>query len=362
MFGGLDEISLFQTLIGVTGIDGHVLEDAGITITINHASRATIAYEFGLIEFIDITHGRFPEMASVKVQVPVQIEILMAAEANEALGLSFQVPLHLGEGLGWINHREAAAALHFFDFFEHADEFLGGIIDEIGIAKAQVAGLEVGKGIAECAAVKTKFLEEGGQFFVIIDEFAGGHAGGCLNPEVSKAGIGFLDFTADIGQPSVFFMAHDVMGVDGHDDAAEAIVCERSHVLIRPERAVGTDHGVDSAFSRVSHHRSEIFVDEGFTPDEQDVADMVFQGDVDHIPGFLEGDAVPSFWIELIDCKATEVTFCVANVGDGELEVAWASIRENTGCEFEEPLFGALHRGLGNAGGGTSGQRSGQHV
>ena len=164
----LEQPAFFQAAARVAHANGDVLKDAGITITIDHASGATVADQLGFVEVVDGAHGGFPVMASVKVQVPIQIEILVTSETAEALGFPFQVPLHLVQGFGGIHDGESAASLEFFD-----------------------SGTEV-------------------------------------------------------GQAAVPFVAEDVVGIDRHNDAAEAVICQGPHGIVRPERAVRADHGVNA--------------------------------------------------------------------------------------------------------------------
>ena len=98
--GGGDELALLEVVLGVAGADGHELHHAGIAIAVNHAAGAAVADEFGIVELVDVAHGRFPGVAAVEVEVPVEVKIFVAAEAAEFLRLPAQMPLHFVERFG----------------------------------------------------------------------------------------------------------------------------------------------------------------------------------------------------------------------------------------------------------------------
>src|SRR5690242_2001135 len=90
VFGGAEQTPFLQIIPGIAGIDGNELEHAGVAVAINHAARAAIANEFRFVKFVNVAHRRFPEMATVQVQVPIQVEILVSAEAPELFRLAPQ--------------------------------------------------------------------------------------------------------------------------------------------------------------------------------------------------------------------------------------------------------------------------------
>ena len=87
MFGGLNETAAFEVLPGIAGADGDELQDAGVTIAIDHAAGASVADQFTLIEFVNIAHGSFPEVTTIQIQIPIQIKIFVPAQAAEFFGL-----------------------------------------------------------------------------------------------------------------------------------------------------------------------------------------------------------------------------------------------------------------------------------
>src|SRR5471030_3221627 len=94
VFRGGKEFALFQIVVGVAGADGDELQHARVAVAVNHAARAAVADELGIVPVIDLAHGRFPEVTAVKVQVPVEIKIFVPAEAAELFLFTAQMPLH----------------------------------------------------------------------------------------------------------------------------------------------------------------------------------------------------------------------------------------------------------------------------
>ncbi len=62
-----------------------------------------------------------------------------------------------------------------------------------------------------------------------------------------------------------------------------------------------------------------------FAADKEEEADTVFDADIDRVIGLLERDAFAGFGVEAIDGEAAEIAVGIADVGDGELEVARAA-------------------------------------
>jgi hypothetical protein len=75
-------------------------------------------------------------------------------------------------------------------------------------------------------------------------------------------------------------------------------------------------------------------VDERFATDKKEVSDVVFEGDIDDITSFLEGDAAALLGIEAVDGKAAKIAFRVADVGNGELKIAGTAMIEHVTKEL----------------------------
>ena len=159
-------------------------------------------------------------MAAIEVEVPIEVEILMTAQAPEFLRLLAQVPLHLCQRLGGIDHRIAAMPFHGLDLLEHLNEFLGFVADQARITEAEIARSQVRQRIAESAALEPKFAQENRQFVVIVDQFAGGDTGCGLNAQSCEDFISPFDFAANVRQSAVFLMPGNIMRINGHDHAA----------------------------------------------------------------------------------------------------------------------------------------------
>jgi hypothetical protein len=76
-------------------------------------------------------------------------------------------------------------------------------------------------------------------------------------------------------------------------------------------------------------------VHERFAPDEQQIADVVLDADVDDITRLVEGHTTPLFRIEPIDGKPAEGALRVAHIRDRELEIARPRMIQNLGEEFK---------------------------
>src|SRR6266566_9628427 len=137
--GGGSPLSLPQIIPGIAGVDGNELEHARIAVAIDSAAGAAVANQFRFVPFIHVADGCLPKVTAVKVQVPVEVEILVAAEAAELLRFLAQMPLHFAQRLGRVHDGITALFLHLLDLLKYLDEFAGPITDECGVAEAQVA-------------------------------------------------------------------------------------------------------------------------------------------------------------------------------------------------------------------------------
>ena len=63
---------------------------------------------------------------------------------------------------------------------------------------------------------------------------------------------------------------------------------------------------------------------------------MVFYRDVDDIARFLECHAPPLFWIKPVHREPAKIAFCVADIGDGKLEIARPAVLKHFANEFEK--------------------------
>ena len=328
------DFSFFEIVPGVAGADGYELQHARVPVTINHASRAAVSNELRLVEFVDVAHRLLPKVASIKIQVPIEIKVFVTAKAAEFFPVLTQVTLHFRQRFGRIDDRKSAPFLHFLNFLENLDQFLGLVVHQAGIAEAQVAGSQIGQRIAEGAAFEAQFCQKIGQFVVIIDELASRDTRSRLDVQLLEHFIGAFDFAADLGQATVFFVFGDVMSVDRHDDAAQAVTGEGAHVLLGPKGAVGANHGADAPFGGIARHCPQVLVNQGFSADKKQVADVVFGGDVDDIARFLKGDAPSLFGVEAIHGEATKIALGIANIGDRELQIARTAVIEHISDEL----------------------------
>jgi hypothetical protein len=97
-------------------------------------------------------------------------------------------------------------------------------------------------------------------------------------------------------------------------------------------------------FRGVADHRLQVAVDQRLAADEEQVADVVLHRDVHHVLRFLQGHAAAGPGIQLGTGETTETAVGVAEVGDGELEVARAAVAKDFSDEFEDALAWPLDR------------------
>src|SRR5439155_1672089 len=60
VFGGGEQVTFLRGLPRIAGVDCDALEHARITVAVNHAARAAIPDEFGLVPVINVAHRRLP--------------------------------------------------------------------------------------------------------------------------------------------------------------------------------------------------------------------------------------------------------------------------------------------------------------
>ena len=71
---------------------------------------------------------------------------------------------------------------------------------------------------------------------------------------------------------------------------------------------------MNAALRRVTRHRAQVFVHQRFAADKQQVADVIFDGDVDDIPRFLQRDAAALLGIKPVHGEAAEIALGIADV------------------------------------------------
>src|SRR5262245_11495136 len=96
---------------------------------------------------------------------------------------------------------------------------------------------------------------------------------------------------------------------------------------------------MNAALGCVAGHGAEFLMHHGFAADEEEVTDVILYGDVDDVLGFLQRDAAAGLRIELGASKAAEIAIGVADVCDGELEVAGTAVVEDFADQLKDALF-----------------------
>ena len=334
IFGGGDEVALFQVVERIAGADGDELQHARISVAVNHALGAAVADELGIVPVPDLAHRLVPRMAAVEVEIPVEVKIFVAAEAAEFFLFAAQVALHFIERFGRVHHGIPAVLFHLLDFFKQLNQLLLVEIHQAAVAETQIAARQRRERIAERAAFETERFQKVRKFFIVFNQPAGRDAGGRLDADGMKKFVRLLDFFADVRQAAIFFVRRDVVRVNGHDDAGQPVAREAAHVFIIPQTAVRADHGMNSAFRRVARHRSEIAMHHRFAADEKEIADVIFYGDVHDAFRFIESDTASCLGIKLRTGKAAKAAVRIANVRDRELQVTRPAMLQHFLEEF----------------------------
>src|SRR5690349_1324086 len=112
-------------------------------------------------------------MASIEIQIPVEIKIFVPAQTTKLLRFLAQVALHLGERFGGVHDRKTTASLHLFDLFEDLNQLLGLVADQTRIAETEIARCQRRQWITEGATLETKLGQKLRQLVIIVNEFAG---------------------------------------------------------------------------------------------------------------------------------------------------------------------------------------------
>ena len=142
------------------------------------------------------------------------------------------------------------------------------------------------------------------------------------------------------------FNRGDVYKRQGHDDAGQAVAREAAHICVVPQTAIRANHRMNAALRRVARHRAQIAMHHRLATDEEQVADVIFHGDVNHIARLLQRHAAPRLRIELRARKSAEAAIGIADVRNRKLQITRAAVIQNLAYEFECSFFGA-HDWLG---------------
>ena len=284
-------------------------------------------------------------MAAVKVEIPVEIKIFMTGEAAEFFSFAAQMPLHFIQRFHWIDDRETTAPFHPFDFLEQLDQLVFCVIHQAAVAETQVAAGQRSQRITERAALEAERFEKRGQFVVIINQPARRDAGGGLDANRVEEFIGAFDFFANIRQTAVLLMFRDIMRVNGHDDAAQAVAGEAAHVFLGPQTAIRANHRMDAALRRIARHRPQIAMHHRFAADEKQIANVVLDANINHVTRLLKRHAASGFRIEFRTRKAAKIAVRIANVRDGKLQVTRPAMIEHFTDKFKRAFLGSRRLG-----------------
>src|SRR5882672_7708976 len=98
---------------------------------------------------------------------------------------------------------------------------------------------------------------------------------------------------------------------------------------------------MNPALRRITRHRAQITMHHRFAADEEQVADVIFDRDVNDVARFLQRHAAPRLRIKLRARKPAEAAVGIADVCDGELQIARPAVIQNFADELERSLFWA---------------------
>src|SRR5438552_4435059 len=76
---GRAEPAFLEVVVSIACADRDKLQDARITIAVNHAASTAVADQFGLIELVNVAHRAFPKVTAVEIQIPIEVEVFVAA-------------------------------------------------------------------------------------------------------------------------------------------------------------------------------------------------------------------------------------------------------------------------------------------
>jgi len=96
---------------------------------------------------------------------------------------------------------------------------------------------------------------------------------------------------------------------------------------------------MEAALGRVARHRAQIAMDHRLAADKEQVADVIFQGDVNNLLRLVKCHAATRLGVKFGAGKAAEITVGIAYIRDGKLQIAGATVIQNFADEFERSLF-----------------------
>jgi len=101
---------------------------------------------------------------------------------------------------------------------------------------------------------------------------------------------------------------------------------------------------MNAALRRVACHGAQIAMHHRLAADEKQIADVIFQRNVHHAFRLVERHAPARLGIKLRAGEAAKVAVGIADVGDGELQVARAAVVQHFLEKGERGFFLANHR------------------
>jgi len=114
---------------GVGRGDAGVHQHAGVAIAGHHTGMAGLALVGDMVEVEDRAQRLVPRLAAPDIEVPVEIEVFMAADAGDRLPLAADITRDFGERRRRVEHRDAL--FEPADRCERLEQFVPLEIDQV---------------------------------------------------------------------------------------------------------------------------------------------------------------------------------------------------------------------------------------
>ena len=123
MVPGLPKVAARGRLHAVADGEADMLHDRIVAVAIDHAGSAAVAHALSSVEVSDVAERPVPVVATLELEVPIQIKGLPPRETPERLRLATQVTLHVFDRRDRVQHGKLPAQR--FDRLEGGVQLLG---------------------------------------------------------------------------------------------------------------------------------------------------------------------------------------------------------------------------------------------
>src|SRR5262245_33134440 len=98
---------------------------------------------------------------------------------------------------------------------------------------------------------------------------------------------------------------------------------------------------MNAALGCVTGHGAQISMHQRLTANKKQIANMVFDADIDHVPGLGQRNASALPGIKPVYREPAEVALGVPDVRNSELEIAWPAMVQHIGDQFSNAAPGS---------------------